>query len=69
MSCEASETIDTQIATVAAGPARVSSDAGSVEAHKLPDLIAASNHLASKCAASRPHLGLRFVKLKPPGAV
>ena len=49
-------------------PAKVSSDAGSVEQHSLADQIAADRYLASKAAARAPRRGLVFNKLIPPGA-
>ncbi len=52
----------------ATGPAKASGDAGSVEQHKLSDLIAADRHLASKEAAQSKNRGLKFNKLVPPGA-
>lgn len=50
-------------------PRRVSGDAGSVEGHSLPDLIAADKYLAAKAAASTRNRGLRFTKLIPDGTV
>jgi hypothetical protein len=52
----------------AAGPAKASGDAGSVEQHKLTDQIAADKHLAGKNAVSKPTRGLRFNKIVPPSA-
>ena len=52
----------------AAGPAKVSGDAGSVEQHKLTEQIEADRYLASKKAAKSKTRGLRFNKLVPPGA-
>ncbi|MCA9139837.1 MAG: hypothetical protein KDB00_23855 [Planctomycetales bacterium] len=52
----------------AAGPAKASGDAGSVEQHKLTDQIAADKHLAAKKAVAKPHRGLRFNKIVPPSA-
>jgi hypothetical protein len=51
----------------AAGPAKVSGDAGSVEQHDLADQIAADRYLAAKDAANKKGRGLRFNKLSPPG--
>ncbi len=51
----------------AAGPAKASGDSGSVEQHPLPDQIAADRYLASKQAARR-GIGIKTVKLVPPGA-
>ena len=55
------------IETNAQGPAKASGDSGSMEQHPLPDQIAADKYLASKQASSK-KLGLRLVKLSPPGA-
>ena len=52
----------------AAGPAKASSDSGSMEQHKLPDQIAADRYLCAKDAAKSKFRGLRFTKLVPPGA-
>ncbi len=51
----------------AAGPAKVSGDAGSVEQHSLADQIAADRYLAAKDAAKKKRRGLRFNKIVPPG--
>lgn len=63
------ETLDTQIRDNAAGPKKATGDSGSVEQHSLTDQIAADKHLASKQAASSKGLGVKLVKLSPPGAV
>lgn len=52
----------------AQGPAKVSGDSGSMEQHKPTEQIAADKYLASKAAAGGPKLGIRLVKLSPPGA-
>ena len=52
----------------AAGPAKASGDAGSVEQHKLTEQIAADKHLAGKDAVRKPNRGLRFNKIVPPSA-
>ena len=51
----------------AKSPAKASGDAGSVEQHPLRDQIEADRYLASKRAARAKGLGLRRVKLVPPG--
>ena len=56
------------IATAATGPAKASSDAGSVEQHKLTDLIEADRYLASKGAAKSSKRFFRFAKFVPPGS-
>ena len=52
----------------AEGPAEAHGDAGGMKQHSLPDQIAADKHLASKQAASGKGLGVKLVKLSPPGA-
>lgn len=61
------EPLDESIRQNAAGPAKASGDAGSVEQHKLTDQIAVDKHLASKDAVKQKRRGLRFSKLVPPG--
>jgi hypothetical protein len=51
----------------AQGPRRASGDSGSMEQHSLQDQIAADRYLKSKAAAKK-GLGIRMVKLVPPGA-
>ena len=63
------ENLEEKIADNASGPAKVSSDAGSVEQHALADQIAADKYLASKTAAQRKGLGIKFSKLSPSGTV
>lgn len=53
----------------AAGPAKAAGDSGSVEQHPLRDQIEADRYLASKDAAKKPGLGVKFAKLVPPGTV
>ena len=53
----------------AAGPAKAAGDSGSVEQHSLKDQIEADRYLASKDAARKPGLGIKFVKIVPPGSV
>jgi hypothetical protein len=60
--------IEEQIRENAAGPAKASGDAGSIEQHKLTEQIAADKHLAAKKAVNKPNRGLRFNKLVPPSA-
>ena len=56
-----------QIAETAAGPADARDAAGSFKAQDLDKLIAAQRFLKSQEAAAKNHLGLRLVKLEPPG--
>lgn len=49
------------------GPKRVQIGNQSVEQHDIASQIAGDNHLAAKEAASKTHLGLRFIKIIPPG--
>jgi len=61
------EELDNSIKTNAEGPAKASGDSGSVEQHKLSEQIAADKYLASKAATAGKGLGVRLVKLSPPG--
>ena len=62
-----SEGLDQTIRDNAAGPAKASGDAGSVEQHALADQIEADRYLACKRAAKK-GLGVRMTKVSPPGA-
>jgi hypothetical protein len=53
----------------AAQPAKASVDGQSVEQHPLKDQIEADRYLASKNAARKPGLGIKFAKIVPPGSV
>jgi hypothetical protein len=61
------ETLDNTIRESAAGPRKVSGDAGSVEQHSLPEQIAADKYLESKRASRSRGLGIRWVKITPGG--
>ena len=50
-------------------PAKASVDGQSVEQHPLKDQIEADRYLASKDAAKKPGLGIKFAKIVPPGSV
>jgi len=60
--------LDDTIRQNAAGPAKASGDAGSVEQHKLSEQIEADRYLSAKEAAKSKRRGLRFNKLVPPSA-
>ena len=62
------ETIADAIKENAAGPAKASGDSVSIEQHSIQDQIAADRYLASKRAANKPHRGMRFTRIIPPGA-
>lgn len=62
------ENIGDAIEQAAVAPKRIKTKSTEVEEHSLADLIAADNHVASKAAASKNHMGLRFGKIVPPGA-
>jgi hypothetical protein len=53
----------------AAGPKKVSGDAGSVEQHSLKDQIEADKYLAAKKAAQTKGLGIKLAKISPGGTV
>jgi len=67
--CEDATTADAAILAAMTGPAKVTTDGVTVEQHKLSELIAAANHVASKCSASNSRRGIRFTQLVPPGTV
>lgn len=69
MACDDADTISDALIAAAAGPKRVSGDAGSVEQYGLAELIEAEKYQRSKCASSSANRGLRFTKLVPPGTV
>lgn len=69
MASEESTAASEALAAALAGPAKVSGDAGSVESHKLADMIAADQYVAAKDAALSKRQGLRITRLNPPGAV
>lgn len=58
-----------RIRAVASGPAEVSSDAGRVVEQNLEDLLEAARQLAAQASAAKPHRGLRFTRLVPPGTI
>lgn len=62
-----SDELRDKIAETAAGPARVRTDAGEVEAQDLGAMIEADKYLSAKAAASSKSRGLRINKLLPPG--
>ena len=64
---ESADTLESQIRTNAQGPAKASGDSGSVEQHALADQIAADKYLASRRASRSKGLGLKLVKISPPG--
>lgn len=60
--------LDEQIAENAAAPKSITIDGETVTEHSLKEQIEADKYLAGKNAAARPHAGLRFTKIIPPGA-
>lgn len=63
----ADEELEDTIRENAQGPKSVSTDAGSAQAHSLTEQIEADRYLKSNAAARR-RLGIRLVKIIPPGA-
>ena len=60
---------DLDIDTRAAQPKKFQGDNGMAEQHSIADIILAENREAAKVAvAITAHRGLRFSKIKPPGA-
>jgi hypothetical protein len=62
------ETIADAIEQTAKGPKRVQVSNQSVEQQSIDEQIQADQYLAAKQAAAKPHFGLRFTKIIPPGA-
>jgi len=60
---------DQALRDAASQPAKASVDGQSVEQHPLKDQIEADRYLASKNAARKPGLGIKFAKIVPPGSV
>ena len=52
----------------ASQPAKAAVDGQSVEQHPLKHQIEADRYLASKDAAKKPGLGIKFAKIVPPGS-
>ena len=59
---------DQTIRENAQGPAEAHGDSGGIKQHSLPDQIEADRFLASKQAMKSKARGLRFTKIRPPGA-
>lgn len=58
---------ETILETAVACPAEAHDKAGGMTQHSLKDLMAYADRQAAKTAAAQNHMGLRFVKLVPPG--
>lgn len=63
---EDNDEITDAIAENAKGPKRAAGDGGSIEQHPLPEQIAADRYVRSRNASTR-RLGIRTVKIVPPG--
>jgi len=61
------DTVREAVEENALGPRKASGDSGSVEQHPLKDQIEAARFEGAQSAAGKNHLGLRFIKLDPPG--
>lgn len=57
-----------QIEENAQAPRRIQGDEGEIEEHSIPDQIAADRYLSGAAAAEHGHRGMRFTKVRPPGA-
>lgn len=57
------------IEDVAQNPKKVTGDAGLMEEHSLPDLIAADRYGKAQAGADKPARGMRITKLVAPGSV
>lgn len=65
---EDSQAAGEAILSALANPKRMKSDAGEVEEHSIPDLIAAKKYIDGQLAASTKSLGLRFRQARLPSA-
>jgi hypothetical protein len=63
----APETIIDAITQAALGPKKTAEAGRTIEEHDMDQLIKADNHVASKTAGNRNHMGLRFSKIVPGG--
>lgn len=63
------DNIEDQIAESALKPQEVSGDAGKVKMPPLPDLIAVADRAKASEAVAVPGFGLRFQKIRQPGAI
>lgn len=61
------DAINATLLANAAKPEHVSVDGNSVSQHDLDSQIKAATFIAGQVAADRPHFGLRFTQLVPPG--
>ena len=62
------ESIEEAIEQNALGPASVTVAGQTVVQKDIEQQIKADEYLAAKQAAAKPHFGLRFTKIIPPGA-
>jgi len=64
-------TVAEAIEDSALGPAEVRSQDISFKGHSIPDLIAAAKYLAGRELVSSPTagLGIRMVRIRPPGGI
>lgn len=62
------ESIEEAIEQNARGPASVTVAGQTVVQKDIEQQIKADEYLAAKKAAAKPHFGLRFTKIIPPGA-
>jgi hypothetical protein len=61
--------LDDTIQDAAKGPAFASDEEGSFKQQPLKDLVEADRYLSAKRVTKAGGIGIRFVTLKPPGAV
>jgi type I restriction enzyme R subunit len=62
------ETLDEAYEAAAKGLVKKSSEADrQVEYYSLKELLEAKQHEAAQAAAAKPHFGMRFTRLVPPG--
>jgi len=67
--CDDSDAAKQALADALAGPAEVTTDAGTVKQQALADLLELARASAAGCAATKPALGMQLRRIAPPGAV
>lgn len=65
----ADNNLENVITDAAAAPKKLVGDQGTVEQHSIKELIEADRYLAAKNAAKSKTFGIRFIKLRGPGAI
>jgi len=61
--------INAAIGAAAAGPANVTVDGVTVSARPVAEMIAAAQHVGNEAVRKNRRLGIRFLKILPPGTI